>query len=47
MTAADAWGVTDARAVVEAVVDVLEERGLVTTAARHRGCSARLRSLSC
>lgn len=29
MTAVDAWGLPDARAVAEAVVDVLEERGLV------------------
>lgn len=32
MTAVDAWGWPDARALAEAVVDVLEERGLVATA---------------
>jgi predicted DNA-binding transcriptional regulator AlpA len=32
VTAVDAWGLPDARAVAEAVVDVLEERGLVGSA---------------
>ena len=31
MSAADGWALGDARQLAEAVVDVLEERGLVTT----------------